>query len=170
MRVTEQQETISALTRSVTALDASRRVGFGKAFTAQAKLDEALHDLNVARADRDIYRRSTSWLYGFIEQYVDNNSREETKQAVAAIIGDLSRVLDSVVLRKGRKDGLTAARWNPRRDIEASRAAKVESMQASEKMFRSARNAGEKRLAQRYGFANTAEFVHWLDEVRGRRV
>lgn len=53
-----------ALSASVLSIDASRRVGWAKAFAAEGSRDEMARDLNVARADAAIYAKFAGFMYG----------------------------------------------------------------------------------------------------------
>jgi hypothetical protein len=59
-------DTAEALTRSVNAMDAARRVGFAKAYAAEESAANAARDLNIARADLAAITKFAAHLYGMI--------------------------------------------------------------------------------------------------------
>jgi hypothetical protein len=64
---TAESDVVCALTRSVHAIDGSRRVGWAKSFAAEQKADGLSRDLNIARADIAILTRYAATLHGILE-------------------------------------------------------------------------------------------------------
>lgn len=53
-----------ALVTALSVTDTSRRVGWGKYYSATEQVDDLSRDLNMARSDRDVMARFAGFLYG----------------------------------------------------------------------------------------------------------
>ena len=162
-------DTTTALTKSVLNMDASRRVGWAKAFSAEASADDLARQVNIATSERDIFRRYAGYVTGFLQRYSQEPLAPLTQTLIDEAIGNRDAVLDSVDLQNGRELAAAAIRgWS---DAQADRAdrqlAKKGRVRESSRLYKDARQSELRRLAARYGFANGREFESWCDEFFG---
>jgi hypothetical protein len=108
--MTETDQVVSALTKSVHDLDASRRVGWAKMFSAVERLDVAERDRSIAKEDRQLFCQRLSYLYGFFERYLEwlgepgKIASRELHMALSRVSSEPIRsVLDSTEMRHGRE-------------------------------------------------------------------
>lgn len=120
-----------ALVKSVHALDASRRVGWAKAYSATSKLDEALRESNLFRGDRDAYRNGISFLHGLFIRLAEEGGRGGAwlTEAIARHMTP-DQLLDSVLVSKGRAEGERIIRADETYQEEASIARASQSRKA----------------------------------------
>ena len=94
------EEATEALTKSVIAMDSSRRVGWAKAFEFERQTDEVLRDLNLARGDLDSMCGFAAYLYGFVSVVEPKLAKNWVASEAVAL-----SMLPSTPLRLGRAAG-----------------------------------------------------------------
>jgi hypothetical protein len=144
-------------------LDNSRRVGWAKAYEATSKLDGALHDFNIAKGDRDAFRKGLSFLYGLFMEWTKNERSEVFTQVLTEIAG-YDAVLDAKLVATGRRKArqIRAADevWEEERRL-ARQARKRANSSAYMKAYDDGRERARIALAAKYGFRSVPE----LEEV-----
>lgn len=154
---------INALSRAVTSTDASRRVGWASAYEAKAKLDETERDLNMARSDANVYRRGTSLLYGFLEQYASASTAGEARATIEVMVKDWHVVLDDAVVKVGRRAGQELLHKHPPHLTAEQREVK----KMSHRGWDLARDTERKSLARQFGFVGPNAMIMHLRKHAG---
>lgn len=166
---TKATEQIDSLIRGLDAADAGRRVGWARAYAAESSKDELSRDVNMLRMERDIMRSAASFLLGFFRVYLER--RGDTAAARTALTRwteNADRVLDPEVVAAGREAADKVIEIEPRLAAEReARAAEKKRRQAQNtRQFKEARGQERKLLMKRYGFANEAAFLNYLEQYR----
>lgn len=158
---------IEALTRSVISTDNARRVGFARAFAAEASKEQLSRDLNVMRMQRDTMRRTLSFAVGFIRGYAPQQSSD----ALGRHVRQMEAVLDQRIVGLGRKAGqesLTPDQELKREELKVKKKAeKRRSAQHHGREFRAAREQERKLIMKRYGFPSEAALWNYLSLYGG---
>jgi hypothetical protein len=166
------QDTIGALTQAIGASEAGRRVGWARAFSAEASKDELSRDVNMLRAERDIMRGAASFLYGFLRIYLDRRGDGQlAQQALNRWTTQVQSVLDPDVVKAGREAAEVLAASDPGLAARAAERASVKAdakrtQKAHDRSFKRGRDLARDLLAKQYGFENTAAMLNYLDQYR----
>ena len=163
------QEQIDALSRAVTATDAGRRVGWSRAFSAEASRDALARDVNILRSERDILYRYASFVHGYVRVLADVVGGTEVQEPLSRYQSHIGAVLDSEVAKAGRhaaKVGVQAAEDRTGRTAErdAARQQRKIAQNRAHRDFRAAREQERKLLMKRYGFPNEAALFSYLEQ------
>lgn len=145
------QNTIDALVTSVEELDRSRRVGWAVSYDRKEKLDSALHDLNIARGDSDIYRSVASYLLGYVQAIEARLPEWPGSETRRTFISAADFIADVSSQAEGRNDGAMASEhWRRTMpDLVALNQAKAERAKANKSVGRDFRDA-MRSLADQY--------------------
>lgn len=158
----ETTDALSALAKSVHVINASRRVGWAKAYEAEANLDSALHDVNIFRSDRDVYRKALSFMFGMFSSLMDTKSatRNLLRQAVEAY-GGVDVVLDGRSVEKGRRrgDAIKAADETYQEEHSIDQTLKADRRRRNSREWNRAHEIAACSLAGHYGFASVDEML-----------
>lgn len=163
------QETIGALTQAIGAAEAGRRVGWARAYSAEASKDELSRDVNMLRMERDIMRRAASFMLGFMRVYLQKRGdTTAAKQALARWSQDVERVMDDDAVRAGREaaEAVVALDSTLVADREKRAAEKKQRQAQHGREFKAARLQERRLLTQRYGFPNEAALLNYLELYR----
>lgn len=167
-RRTEPSETIAALAKSVNDLDASRRVGWAKAFDAQQAKEEADILAAHAQSDRDDLRKMVSFLFGYLTAFSEGIGYSLPAQNVGAYLSFCgTHLVEDAKSRQGRE----AARL----DLEAwtGRDKRIQALATEHRgRHRASRNDRERwlrQLAKDHGFASVNELLADLRDHRRKR-
>jgi len=148
-----------ALTSAIATLDASRRVGWAKAFASAEKLDEASRDINVLTGDRNAFRKGLSYLYGFYTGWTQGAADRAIAQALADVTDGYDLVLDANIvaagLRRGEELRVIDEFVTGEADRKAERkVAQRTSREAIDKAFRAGQDHERRRLAKKYSLSS----------------
>ncbi len=160
----QDQRTVEALSRAVLASDSGRRVGWARAYAAETSKDELSRDVNMARAERDIMRRSASFLYGFLTRYVEGESDAAPvmQQALRGHVEHIGAVLDSAVIAAGREAADALVHYS--RSVGDRAADKKLRKEKAERLWKNARQQERKLLMEPYGIPNEAALYNYLEQ------
>lgn len=171
------EQVVEALTKSIHAIDGSRRVGWAKAFAAEESADEAHRIAALTAEDRSAYRRGASFLWGVVIGLTQGFGAPEIKDELFTETGELELLLDPKVSAAGRRRGerIAAERLDADERAAAKSAAKTEKKRSSRSLEVSFQKGGRKRiadLARSYGFTDVNEMdavlAKW-QEASGRQ-
>lgn len=164
------EHTIEALAKGLNAADAGRRVGWARAYAAEASKDELSRQVNMHRAERDIMRSAASFLYGFIKGYAqERGDVGVVDEALSRWSQQAGAVLDEEKVKAGREAGRSIPDAVARRDArkaekKAERDAKKAGQNLYQRGWKAARGRESELLVKRYGFSNEAQMHSWLEE------
>jgi len=150
--MTIQEDTIKVLH----GVDASRRVGWAKAYSYQEKCDELSRDLNVSMSERDIMRKSLSYMYGFTDTYATAATAGRTQEKLKQIIHGLGAVLDQDVVLVGRRDARQLINDVPPERIANQSINRTRSENLVKRFY--------SICARRYGFQDWSKMKKHLDD------
>lgn len=158
---------VKALSQAVLSTEMGRRVGWARAYSAEASKDELSRDVNMLRAERDIMRGAASFMYGFLTTYLERRSDSGLAfEALSRWNQQVDRTLDPDGVRAGRETAGKIVQRTP--EYEAKRAVrqaeKNRRSSAHGKEFKAAREQERKLLMRRFGFNNEAEFYNYLEQ------
>lgn len=165
--MSDSQETVDALAKSVKGLEAGRRVGWARSYGAEEREQEALRDLNVARGDLAMVAKFAGFLFGLIQGAAPGAENLAVRSSTAMMS----------VLPKGAMEAgmLKGKEWrDAQRDPDADeivaaarRRAKNITSKAHSSEFKGARIQERKKLMQQYGIPNEAALHNWLAQYPG---
>lgn len=165
------RQTVEALTKAVTASDAGRRVGWARAYAAESSKENLSHDVNILRMERDIMRRAASFLYGFFIRYLEiRGDGSAAREALSRWSEQVGAVLDPDIGRAGREAAESLIVVDEER-AAAKAAEKAERKRVGnqlERAWKEGRARERELLAKRYGFANVAAMMNFL-ETNGQK-
>ena len=135
-----EQETIDALSASVKDIDASRRVGWAKAYDSTAKLDEMARMYNLAKGDAEMWRRGASYTVGFVQGLAQSTSGLTLAQAFRDATRVVVELGDTPVRVAGQAAGVAQAReWEAgleyRRNVRAMKKSGLSSYRGTVRHF-----------------------------------
>lgn len=164
-------EVVNALSKAVGAIDSSRRVGWAKAYAAEASADEAHRIAALTAEDRTAYRRGASYLWGVVTGLTSGMGVPDLKDDLFTETGELDQILDGRVVDRGVRAGQRMAAQ--RVEAEERAAQKAEVKRSSRRLHESwgkGRRRGVADVARKYGFTDAAQMEHVLakwQEVSG---
>jgi hypothetical protein len=95
-------DVVEALSTSVTAIDGARRVGWAKAYAAEARAEDVSRDLNIARGDVQVLMKFAAFMYGVVQAAAPEALQRIPKQIDQA---EVTSMLASAPLHAGRRAG-----------------------------------------------------------------
>jgi hypothetical protein len=154
-------EVITALTKSVSTIDAARRVGWAKMFDAAAREEIAQKNLSIAKEDTILLAAFAGFLYGMVIEGLPDGANAAARHPSHII----RSALPEGAMNAGRELGAKYRRradekWQSRID-ECTRS---ETAKANE--WKRARKRERKLLAERYGIPDEAALLDWLAQYR----
>ena len=97
------------MSKVLEGVDASRRVGWARAYANAESADQLARESNILRAEREVMRRWGSYMYGFTTGWlkaVRHNESAKAREHLESLMRDLDCVLDSVLIEAGMSDAL----------------------------------------------------------------
>lgn len=162
---------IKTLTNAIAGIDASRRVGWAKAFAAEESADEAHRIAALTAEDRTAYRRGASYLWGILSGLTDDLDAGEIKDEIFTETGELAMILDDGVVARGRSRGKRLAErieaiGQKRLRKEEAKRVRRRSAEKAQKVRKSGRAWGLATLMQDYGFESDQQLYEVLRKWR----
>ena len=163
------QITEEALTKSVIALDASRRVGWAKSFEAEKKQDKAERELNIALSDLAMVGKFAAVMFGFLCEAVPNAASLVAQDSTA-----MCSVLPDKMLKRGKSLGQTWLQNNePLSGAELlywQQREKIRRMRTSQRSYQNGKENQVKAFLKEFGFPDEDALMAYLALYKGNEV
>lgn len=151
-------QTVDALSKSVLDLDASRRVGWARAYEASSREDDALRDLNIARSDLALLTRFAAYAFGVLQQVGAEGPVSRRYPKLLSFLPDAAR-------RTGFSDATDYfAKSNFRReDAQEARERRRQLLKnENSRLYKNARSKERRDLMRQFHIPNEQALLDWL--------
>lgn len=156
--------------KAIGGIDASRRVGWAKAYSAEEKADDLARDLNMARADKEIYRKHLSWLLGFLTTWIQMDPEGDYLQPILAPhLFEMRQAAAQGPHRAGMDAAQQASEQSPRRvkwqqNQRQRLERKTDMRKVSADSYRKGYLNGAEQLAKECGYENARHMRESLSQ------
>lgn len=177
------EKTIEAAGVAVNVMDASRRVGWGKAFDAMRRADSAERDVNVLRSDNKILAAFAARAYGALNEMLGdegvNGLFRGDNHELKSYFADGPFFAGKDAARRVIANLQTSPLWDYAAAVRARAAAEREALMAREDLvkhvpasfIKGTRRKERRDLAAHFGFGRgkrgEAAMFKWLQQYKG---